>query len=76
MSLPTLDLSLFANGSDTNSRQFASDLFRGLRQYGFVRIVNHGFTDLAVAKLFEWVSVERPLNDDQTGLLTGEIVDM
>jgi isopenicillin N synthase-like dioxygenase len=60
MTLPTLDLSRFTEGRDLERQQLASDLLASLSQHGFVKLVNHGLTDEAVSKLFDWVCVKHP----------------
>ena len=55
MTLPTLDLSLFTRGNASQQAQLASDLLQSLSRHGFVKLVNHGISDEAVADLFEWV---------------------
>ncbi|MCJ1231405.1 hypothetical protein MMC12_008082 [Toensbergia leucococca] len=54
MDLPTLDLSLFTGGNASQRMQLASDLLNSLSRHGFVKLVNHGISDLVVAQLFEW----------------------
>jgi isopenicillin N synthase-like dioxygenase len=60
MTLPTLDLSRFTGGSTLERHQLASDLLASLSQHGFVKLVNHGISDKAVAKLFDWVCLKTP----------------
>ena len=57
MDLPTLDLSLFTGGNASQRMQLASDLLNSLSRHGFVKLVNHGISDLVVAQLFEWVCI-------------------
>lgn len=58
MTLPTLDLSQFTDGSALERYQLASDLLASLSQHGFVKLVNHGISDEAVVKLFDWVCLK------------------
>jgi isopenicillin N synthase-like dioxygenase len=58
MTLPTLDLSRFTEGSEKERQQLASDLLASLSGHGFVKLVNHGIPDKAISRLFGWVSVK------------------
>lgn len=64
MDLPVLDLSSFAEGSSSQSQQFASELLQSLQNSGFVKIVGHGIEEWKVKKLFAWVS-RIHLNEDE-----------
>ena len=55
MSLPLVDLSEFAAGSDGQRNLFAKRLVDVLKQYGYVKIRNHGLTPDTVDALFNWV---------------------
>lgn len=55
MNMTTLDLSLSTNGSNSDRQRFASQLLGSLSQRGFVKLVGHGISEEAIAKLFEWV---------------------
>ena len=55
MALPTLDLSLFTDGTPLQRKQLASDLLDSLTRHGFVKLVKHGISDRQVDKLFEMV---------------------
>lgn len=70
MTLPTLDLSLFTNGSDTVRRKLASDLLDSLSHHGFVKLVNHGISEKTVSRLFEWVRCYSTLLVTGVALLT------
>ncbi|EUC26695.1 hypothetical protein COCCADRAFT_10506 [Bipolaris zeicola 26-R-13] len=52
--LKTLDLNTFCNGSIMERQQFAQSLKEGLREHGFVKLVNHGFSDDDINQLFNW----------------------
>ena len=56
MASPVLDLSSFVEGNSSQRQQFASELLKGLKRHGFVKIVGHGIKDSEVKTLFEWVS--------------------
>ena len=64
MTLPTLDLSLFASSKEIQRIQFASDLLDSLSLHGFVKLVNHGISDKTIDQLFEWVSALLNTCDD------------
>lgn len=57
MAVRTLDLAKF-HGSDVEQQEFARDLLEGFSETGFVKLVNHGFSQEDLTKLFAWVSVE------------------
>lgn len=55
MTLQTLDLSRFSNGSHSESAEFAKALVDGFSKHGFVILTNHGFSEDDIHKLFEMV---------------------
>ena len=55
MTLPTIDLFVFAHGNPSESHKVAVQLLDAFSQHGFVRIVGHGVPERIVTKLFEWV---------------------
>ena len=45
MAIATLDFSKFTNGNSEERSIFAKELSTNLKQYGFVRLLNHGVPD-------------------------------
>ncbi|KYK57401.1 Major facilitator superfamily [Drechmeria coniospora] len=48
MDLPTLDFSLFAQGSRAESKTLAKALVKSFKDHGFVKLVNHGLPEETV----------------------------
>ena len=56
MELPLLDLSHFASGTELQRGDFAQLLVNSLLQYGFFRLINHGFSEPFIEELFDRVN--------------------
>lgn len=56
MSLATLDLSQYIDGSADGRIKFAKDLVSCLGKDGFVKLRNHGIPSQDVKEMFSWVS--------------------
>ena len=50
-----LDLSRFARGSESERADFAQGLVDGFAEHGFVKLINHGFSEASIHKLFDMV---------------------
>ena len=55
MSLPVVDFSLFTSDSEKQRSLSAENLVENLKQYGFVRLSNHGLSSDTVNNLFAFV---------------------
>lgn len=53
--IPTLDLSHFTSGSEEQRQKFVQDLLASFDESGFVKLINHGFDEKQLSKLFTWV---------------------
>ncbi|RAH70355.1 isopenicillin N synthase family dioxygenase [Aspergillus aculeatinus CBS 121060] len=53
MAIPTLDFAKFHSGSDAERREFASALTKGFKRFGFIKLINHGFTREETSHLFQ-----------------------
>nr|QIW91883.1 OXY4 [Phialomyces arenicola] len=54
MEIKTLDFAKFHCGVESERREFSSALLEGFSRAGFVKIINHGFSQEEIAQLFEW----------------------
>ncbi len=53
MEIPILNLSHFAFGSDSQRAAFLQLLVDGFVEYGFLKLINHGFSEDAIHELFD-----------------------
>lgn len=60
MDLPTLDLSLFTNGTGAETKQCAERIVESFRSHGFVKLTNHGIPEETVKAYMGAVS-NKPL---------------
>lgn len=56
MNIRTLDLSDFVHGSPEQRQAFVDGLLQSFDDSGFVKLVNHGFSQEQLTTLFGWVS--------------------
>ena len=54
MSIPLLDASQLHAGPDSRSN-YIQDIVQSFRDYGFVRLINHGIPAVRVAEMFSLV---------------------
>ncbi|KAI5921648.1 putative gibberellin 20-oxidase [Camillea tinctor] len=64
MQVPTLDFS-HLHGSDEERLAFSRALLQGFSEIGFVKIINHGFSEEDISQLFSWNHKFFYLPDDQ-----------
>lgn len=53
--IPSVDLSLFVNGNETEKQQFITDLTNAWKEIGFVTVYNHGVPQDLIDAFFEQV---------------------
>lgn len=53
--LPRLDFSQFLKGDERTRERFCQELVSCMKDYGFVKLLNHGISEEKVEEAFEWV---------------------
>jgi isopenicillin N synthase-like dioxygenase len=53
--VPELSLLSYLNGSDSDKKKFVTDLFNGLKEYGFIILTDHTVSDEVMKKGYEAV---------------------
>lgn len=56
MQLPSLKLSAYIAGSESQKEAFCKELFTALSTSGFVKLTDHGFSKEIIESLFHWIS--------------------
>lgn len=56
MQLPSLKLSAYTAGSESQKQAFCKELFTALSTFGFVKLTDHGISKETIEALFQWVS--------------------
>ncbi|KAK8040745.1 oxidoreductase [Apiospora phragmitis] len=57
LTLPTLDVSKWLKGGESERQKFASEIFNVLKRHGFTKIINHGMSDDTLKEIYHWVSI-------------------
>jgi isopenicillin N synthase-like dioxygenase len=55
MKIETLDFSKFHVGTDAERYEFSTVLLKGFANTGFVKLINHGFSQEEISQLFDEV---------------------
>ena len=55
MSIPSVDLADFTNGSEAQKNNFVQQLGKAYEEVGFVAVKNHGVPDTLIADLYQYV---------------------
>jgi isopenicillin N synthase-like dioxygenase len=55
INIPCLDFSLFLNGTEEEKQSLCGGLLKGFKEFGFVKLMNHGISDESIQILFDWV---------------------
>lgn len=63
MAVAELDASLFLHGSESERKDFAEQMIQSCKQWGFVKIFNHGIAESTISELFHWVFAPELLID-------------
>lgn len=56
MDIPILDLSHFVRGTKAQHGCFVKLLISSLREHGFFKLINHGFSESTIQELFHRVN--------------------